>query len=300
MMLSDKQALFVEAQARGDTAVMEKILNSVQLGTVEEPVKHEGKELPPVTLGAIEETPVHTGKELPAPTAEEELAVQDAKEAEMYARSLDETPDEPLGPVTADVPEPEGFQVPDVQAIISAPVPETKSRFFRDTQKAENNKKLPKEKSGWDQDTGLWTPYKSLEGGTDTVAYGHKITGPEKKAGYLLINGEKVNYKEGLTEAQAEALLEQDINAKVKTASAFVKRKHRKEWGELTENQKAALLDVEFNAGLTVFPSYTEAVVFGEWEDAARELRDRHYKKNGKKIYLHARNEFVIKNYLKG
>ena len=66
------------------------------------------------------------------------------------------------------------------------------------------------DKVGFDETVGKWFPYPSLEGGTDTVAYGHKLTKAEADSGILEINGQKVNWKQGLTEEQAAALLEQD------------------------------------------------------------------------------------------
>jgi len=66
------------------------------------------------------------------------------------------------------------------------------------------------DKVGFDETVGKWFPHPSLEGGTDTFAYGHKLTKAEADSGILEINGQKVNWKQGLTEEQAEALLEQD------------------------------------------------------------------------------------------
>lgn len=54
---------------------------------------------------------------------------------------------------------------------------------------------------GWNEEKGLWFPHRSPEGGTDTIAWGHKITEAEEKAG---------TFKNGLTAEQAEALFQKD------------------------------------------------------------------------------------------
>ena len=53
-------------------------------------------------------------------------------------------------------------------------------------------------KGGYDKAKGKWFPHTSLEGGSDTIAYGHKIQTGE-------------DFEDGLTDAQAIALLRQDI-----------------------------------------------------------------------------------------
>jgi len=44
------------------------------------------------------------------------------------------------------------------------------------------------------QANGLWLPHKSIEGGTDTLGYGHKLTAAENSSGKLRIDGEPVSY----------------------------------------------------------------------------------------------------------
>lgn len=102
------------------------------------------------------------------------------------------------------------------------PVIETTAKLSFDEQlkQFENNKNLPAERSGWDGKT--WKPHKSIEGGTDTLAYGHKLTADEVKKGTVNIGGEEVNYKEGLTDEQANKLFNQDVKVhKESVQSAF-------------------------------------------------------------------------------
>ena len=67
----------------------------------------------------------------------------------------------------------------------------------------ENNINNPR--GGYNKKTKLWYPHKSLEGGNDTIAYGHKIK-----------NGE--DYSKGISDNDAIKLLQRDINDKIAVA----------------------------------------------------------------------------------
>jgi hypothetical protein len=74
--------------------------------------------------------------------------------------------------------------------------------------KFENNPNF--KKSGFDKSKGRWFPHKSIEGGADTIAYGHKILPSE-------------DFSKGLTEAEAQALLKKDIAKKLIEARRLIK-----------------------------------------------------------------------------
>jgi hypothetical protein len=71
----------------------------------------------------------------------------------------------------------------------------------------ENSKANPK--GGYNKQLKKWFPHKSLEGGSDTIAYGHK-----------LLPGE--DFSEGLSDQEAEQLLEKDIRAKLSVARSKI------------------------------------------------------------------------------
>lgn len=52
--------------------------------------------------------------------------------------------------------------------------------------------------------------YASVEGGTDTIGIGHKMSEEEHKGGYVLIGGQKIDVTNGLKEEQILQLWEQD------------------------------------------------------------------------------------------
>jgi hypothetical protein len=74
--------------------------------------------------------------------------------------------------------------------------------------KFENNKNL--RSGGWNDKAKKWFPHRSLEGGTPTVAYGHKM-----------LKGE--NFSNGLSDSQAEDLLHKDIREKVRVLKTNIK-----------------------------------------------------------------------------
>ena len=93
---------------------------------------------------------------------------------------------------------------------------------------------------------GKWHPYGSIEGGTDTIAHGHKLTPKEVKTGLISIAGEDVPVEGGLTEEQANDLLAQDMQVAEQAIAELVEP-------ELNQNQKTALTSLIFNVGVNSF-----------------------------------------------
>ena len=71
---------------------------------------------------------------------------------------------------------------------------------------------------------GKWYGHESLEGGTQTIAYGHKLTPEEAKSGFISINGELVDYRQGLSQDHADAVLKVDTQWAQTHASASLKK----------------------------------------------------------------------------
>jgi len=69
-----------------------------------------------------------------------------------------------------------------------------------------------------------WYGHESLEGGTHTIAYGHKLTPEEAKSGFISINGELVDHRQGLSQDHAEAVLKADTQWAQTHASASLKK----------------------------------------------------------------------------
>jgi len=98
-------------------------------------------------------------------------------------------------------------------------------------------------KAGFKNDR--WTPVTSLEGGTDTLAYGHKLTSEEVQSGTIKIGDTEVKYADGLTEEQAVALFTQDGE----WAKGIAEDSLGKSGLELTPNKVESLTSLIYNVG---------------------------------------------------
>ena len=74
--------------------------------------------------------------------------------------------------------------------------------------KFENSKDNPR--GGYNKDRKLWFPHASVEGGSGTIAYGHKIQRGE-------------DFSDGRSDEDAQRLLEKDINSKIHDAKKHIK-----------------------------------------------------------------------------
>jgi len=90
-----------------------------------------------------------------------------------------------------------------------------------------------------------WFKFSSLEGGTDSIAYGHKLTSSEAESGLIKIGNDEVDYRKGLTEDQAQALLNQDVTLARKFAMASLVKVGL----EGDDNKVQALTSLIYNVG---------------------------------------------------
>ena len=98
-------------------------------------------------------------------------------------------------------------------------------------------------KAGYNKDKKLWFAHKSVEGGNDTIAYGHKIQ-----------NGE--DFSGGITDSQSEDLLKKDIE------KAKIQINKELKGTKLTPKQEEMFIDFVFNMGtLKKFPKFVEATL---------------------------------------
>jgi hypothetical protein len=132
---------------------------------------------------------------------------------------------------------------------------------------------------------GYWYPHKSFEGGTDTIAYGHKIKDGE-------------DFSKGLTESEALKLLIEDLSCAEKAASLFLKDKHGVEWSELPEWKREIFIDFQFNGVLRSFPKFVRAVICDDVAGIQAEYKRYAKNGNGIKVELKARNSGLQARYL--
>lgn len=139
---------------------------------------------------------------------------------------------------------------------------------------------------GYNKSTEMWMPHRSPEGGLPTIGYGHKMT-----------SGEVSTMGGGITDAQAEKLLQNDLE----TASRTVKSYLSSHFGdsELSNEQMEMLTEFAFNLGsLNRFPKFTEAVVKSDWETANKEYKRSYVDGGGVRHELTNRNLAFFNRYL--
>ncbi len=140
--------------------------------------------------------------------------------------------------------------------------------------------------AGRNRATGRWLPHKSVEGGTETIGYGHKLTEEEKHTGRIY--DKDMQY--GITDSAVEEILALDIQAHSESAKRYV---GPKAWESLSQNQKSILTAYSYNVGLSKFPKFTTAIIKGDWETAKKEYV---VKSKGKTL---ARNKLFYDKYLR-
>jgi hypothetical protein len=165
-----------------------------------------------------------------------------------------------------------------------APMNSTETSFVSMLKTEENSIK-----AGYNKNTDKWLPHTSPEGGTDTIAYGHKLSSKEDSSGIIDINGKKVNYKAGLTPEQAEMLLVQDMaNSEKKAQKYFTKA----EWNKMPRKVQLLATELEFNVrkGLKGYPTFVKlAKNPATVEDAITEIGRTYTDEQGNKVSLSKR-----------
>jgi lysozyme len=99
-----------------------------------------------------------------------------------------------------------------------------------------------------------------------TIGYGHKLTDSELRTGKLFATG--VEWKNGISEAEATALLLSDVEHALYGVNRYVKV-------PLTQGQFDALVDFTFNLGIKNFMESTllRKLNEGRYDEVPRELR---------------------------
>jgi len=105
-------------------------------------------------------------------------------------------------------------------------------------------------KKGFKEGTG-WKPHKSAEGGTRTLAYGHKLSDSEEKGNFVeLPNGEIIEFSDrGLTEEEADMLLNSDVARARRIAAKQWDGSQDGEFSSLSPVHQNVLSEIVFNIG---------------------------------------------------
>jgi GH24 family phage-related lysozyme (muramidase) len=153
---------------------------------------------------------------------------------------------------------------------VSVKEPSSNSSFADYLKYVENGNKV-----GYDKNKKLWFPHKSVEGGSDTIAYGHKIQSGE-------------DFSAGITDTQAEDLFKKDIEKAKSQINKELKGT------KLTPKQEEMFIDFVFNMGtLKKFPKFTEFALKNDLEG----MKDQYKRYAGGKE-LKGRNTAFARRYL--
>ena len=169
--------------------------------------------------------------------------------------------------------------------------PEQVTGFFNAIKGVENSVR-----HGFNKGAGVWSPHPSVEGGNDTLAFGHKLTNTERDSGIIYIDGKSYPFANGdslITEAVAERLLEQDL-ANARTAVSVV-------WGgydALPWKYQKVLENLQFNASKTAvtpksWPDLYKAMKAGDDVGVHREMLTHFENKEGNMVPLQERADAI-------
>jgi len=117
-------------------------------------------------------------------------------------------------------------------------------------------------RKGFDKKRNLWLPHTSVEGGSPTIGYGHKIQ-----------HGE--NFSKGITEDEAIKLLNHDLEiARNRTRTEIDQQYGHGLFDHLPLQSQEMLTDFMFNLGtLKSFPKFTRAVLINDTPTMMREYK---------------------------
>ena len=123
---------------------------------------------------------------------------------------------------------------------------------------------------GWNSKTKKWYPHKSPEGGTPTIAYGHKLTSDEVRSG---------KFANGISDATALSLFDSDLETARSKAIALIPN-----YSKLPIGTKQALINACYRGELSEkgTPNTLALMRAGKWQAAAVEYVDHdEYRKGG-------------------
>lgn len=112
-------------------------------------------------------------------------------------------------------------------------------------------------KSGWNSKKKRWFPHGSVEAGTGTIAYGHKLTSRDIATG---------RFTKGITQQDAEQLLKDDLFAASRKALAMIPK-----YKSLPDIVRQALINAAYRGELKSTHKTVKLMNADKWSAAAKE-----------------------------
>jgi GH24 family phage-related lysozyme (muramidase) len=100
------------------------------------------------------------------------------------------------------------------------------------------------------------------------IGYGHNLTGDEQRTGIISVTGQPIYFRDGITEEQAQQILDVDLQPFDRTVDELVKV-------PLTANQHRALVSFTYNVGTGAFEKSSLLVKLnsGKYDEIPDELQ---------------------------
>jgi LysM repeat protein len=112
-------------------------------------------------------------------------------------------------------------------------------------------------KAGWNSKKKRWFPHGSVEGGTGTIAYGHKLTSRDIATG---------RFAKGISQQDAEQLLKDDLFAASRKALAMIPK-----YKSLPDNVRQALINAAYRGEIKSTHKTVKLMNADNWSAAAKE-----------------------------
>lgn len=146
--------------------------------------------------------------------------------------------------------------------------------------------------------SNAWFPHKSVEGGTRTLAYGHKLSKQEEDGNYVVLpNGKIIDFDvRGLTEDEAETLLDADIQKHKSIAATQWNNFQKTPFSTLSPMHQSVLTEIVYNIGSLKnskgkwgWPSLAKGILNNDDEVVKKEIMRSFTNPQGKRVELTSR-----------
>eukprot|EP00759_Apiculatamorpha_spiralis_P022195 PhF_6_TR26533/c0_g1_i1/m.38355 len=147
-------------------------------------------------------------------------------------------------------------------------------------------------REGFDAATNTWRPHKSVEKGTATIGYGHKLSHEEEEGQFVTLSPSKRSQSfrdTGIPNSVIEDLFQQDVKRHCERAKSLMGGDV--EWSKLTSSAKAVLVDFSYTG--VDCPKMRKALQERDWAVAARQCNRTFTDKENVKHDMTQRNTFA-------
>ena len=149
---------------------------------------------------------------------------------------------------------------------------------------------------GWRHDQQKFFPYNSVEGGTQTIGYGHKLSKHEQNTGV---------YRSGITKQEAISIQIREYKESRRNAEKIFINSQKSRFQDCSIGAQFVAADLVFNVGENGFrkyKKYMEAMKKNDLEGMIQESKSHVTLASGEKREMKRRNEFrkfILQKYRK-